>query len=286
MKFIIDNATRFALYATRDAMEAQNLAREFAEKGEKVIVAAGGDGTMNAIVRGLADTETALGMLPTGTMNVFARELGIPFEELSDSLRVIDDAMIEEVDLFRANEHPFLQMAGVGFDAQVIHETSWESKKAFGPLAYLFSAVKVLGAKPPEMTVTTDDGRVYKGVCVLAGNGALYGGQIRLFTKASNTDGHLDVLIYRESGYRLIRDSLEGVVRGDTEKFGESVDYIQAKEITVTCDRKVPVEVDGDFAEITDKVAFRASANKLRVIGTGEHPESDFGKMLRSLIGV
>ena len=286
IKFIIDNATRFALYATRDAMEAQNLAREFAEKGEKVVVAAGGDGTMNAIVRGLADTETALGMLPTGTMNVFARELGIPFDELGKSLKVIDDNMIREVDLFYANDSPFLQMAGVGFDAQVIHETTWESKKAFGPLAYLFSAVKVLGSKPPRMTVKTDDGRTFEGVCVLCGNGALYGGQVRLFTKACNQDGNLDVLIYHESGYRLIADSVAGIVKGDTEKFGDSVEYIQAKGITVECDREVPVEVDGDFSEMTKTIRFAAAKSKLRVIGTEDKPQSDFADVLRSLVGV
>ena len=285
LKFIVDNVERFALYATRTPTEAEELARTFAERGEEIVVAAGGDGTMNAIVRGLSNSQTALGMLPTGTMNVFARELGIPFDQLGKSLKVIDEGLIEEVDLFYANGHPFLQMAGVGFDAQVIQKTSWESKKTFGALSYLFSAVKVLGEKPPQMTVRTDDGREYEGVCVLVGNGALYGGQVRLFTKACNQDGHMDVLIYNESGYRIIIDSLKGVAMGDLDRYGKSVEYIQAREITVSCDRPVPVEVDGDFSEEAETVTFRPGSQKLRVLGTGGRAESDVSSMLRGLVG-
>lgn len=285
MKFIMENAERFALYATRSVEEAQDLASEFAARGEKIVVAAGGDGTMNAIVRSLANTNTALGILPTGTMNVFARELGIPFDQLEKSLRVIDKGFVEEVDLFYANQNPFLQMAGVGFDAQVIQQTTWDSKKAFGPLAYLFSAVKVLGETPPKMTVTTDDGRSYEGVCVLVGNGALYGGQVRLFTNASNCDDQMDVLIYREAGYRLVTDSIKGIAMGDIDRYGKSVDYIQAEKITVTCDRKVPVEVDGDFSEECERIEFKAGQQKLKVLGTGSRADSDFASMLRGLVG-
>lgn len=285
LKFIMENAERFALYATRSVEEAQDLASEFAARGEKIVVAAGGDGTMNAIVRSLANTETALGVLPTGTMNVFARELGIPFDQLEKSLRVIDNGYIEEVDLFYANQNPFLQMAGVGFDAQVIQQTTWDSKKAFGPLAYLFSAVKVLGERPPKMTVLTDDGRSYDGVCVLVGNGALYGGQVRLFTNACNRDEQMDVLIYREAGYRLVTDSLKGIAMGDIDRYGKSVEYIQARSITVTCDREVPVEVDGDFSEESRQIEFKPGKQKLKVLGTGNRTENDFASMLRGFVG-
>ena len=85
LQFLMANAQDFILYATRDIDDARELAADFAEKGETVVLAAGGDGTLNAVIQGLAGSETALGILPAGTMNVFAREMGIPVPNLQSS---------------------------------------------------------------------------------------------------------------------------------------------------------------------------------------------------------
>jgi diacylglycerol kinase family enzyme len=168
-RFIMENAGRFAIYASNSAEEAEELASIFASMNERCVIAAGGDGTMNAIVKGLVGSDTALGILPIGTMNVFARELGVPVENLDRAFEVIDKGETTEVDLFTMNGAPFVQMAGIGFDAQVIAETKWESKKALGPLAYLLSAVKVLGDKPQN------EGHLRRGRDLRGGGGA--GGQ-------------------------------------------------------------------------------------------------------------
>ena len=282
-RFVMEHAPRFAIYATNSGGEAAELARKFAEEGEPVVVAAGGDGTLNAVVRGLTGTQTILGILPTGTMNVFARELHIPFSQLKDALEVIDAGHVREVDLFEVRGTPFVQMAGVGFDAQVIEETSVEAKRRLGPLAYILSAVKVLGSKPPRMTVYFDEGEVAEGACVLLGHGALYGGQLRLFGKADNADDLLDVLVYKEAGYKAALGSLGSVARGGFEADGKLVEYYQTSGLTVECDREVPVEVDGEFWGRAARVDFKAMENKLRVLAPEERGKNWWEQMLGNL---
>lgn len=282
-QFIMEHANRFTLYATNSGEEAVELARKFAADGEPVVVAAGGDGTLNAVVSGLAGSHTALGVMPAGTMNVFARELGIPANSLPKAFEVIEGGLIREVDLFSANGAPFVQMAGVGFDAMVIEETKWESKKMLGPLAYLLAAVKVLGEKPPEIEIITSEGRREKGVAVLCGNGSLYGGQFRLFHKASNLDSKLDVIVFKEAGYKFVLDSLHGIALGGID-LAASTTYFQSNSFTVTSDRPVPVEIDGELLGRFEKITFAETSSRLRVLAP-EHPcGTPFTDALKSLL--
>ncbi|QTN31642.1 diacylglycerol kinase family lipid kinase [Akkermansiaceae bacterium] len=282
-QFLMEHANRFALYATNTGQEAVDLARKFADDGEPVVIAAGGDGTLNAVVSGLAGSRTALGVMPAGTMNVFARELGIPSNSLPKAFEVIEKGLIREVDLFSANGAPFVQMAGVGFDAKVIEETTWESKKMLGPLAYLLAAVKVLGEKPPKVEVTTAEGRRETGVAVLCGNGSLYGGQFRLFRKADNTDSMLDVIVFKEAGYRFVLDSLAGIARGGID-LADSTAYFQSSGITVTSDREVPVEIDGEWLGRYRQVEFRETDSRLRVLAPEVACGTPFMDTMRSIL--
>ncbi|MBK1832792.1 diacylglycerol/lipid kinase family protein [Roseibacillus ishigakijimensis] len=282
-RFIMDHAGQFAVFASNSAAEAEELAAAFASSGEPVVVAAGGDGTLNAVVKGLAGSQTALGILPTGTMNVFARELGLPVDQLKRAFEVILKGETVNVDLFAMNQAPFVQMAGVGFDAQIIEETSWESKKALGPLAYLVSAMKVLGDKPPKMTVNFEEGHTEEGVAVLVGNGSLYGGQVRLFGKANNADDLLDVLVFKEAGYKLVADSLAGVARGGFAEHSDTVSYFQSSGLRVECEREIPVEVDGEFWGKTQVATFHNIPEKLRVLAPKDAAVPKWEEFLRGL---
>ena len=283
LRFLMSHANRLALYATNHAGEARDLAARFAAAGEPVVIAAGGDGTLNEVVSGLAGSNTLLGVLPAGTMNVFAREMGIPFDSPERAFAVIERGFVQDVDLFEANGSPFVQMAGVGFDARVIEQTTWESKKLLGPLAYLLAAVKVLGESPPKLEVICADGRREVGVAVLAGNGALYGGQFKFFRNASNRDSKLDVLVYKEAGYRMVLDSLRGLATGGIELMA-STSCFQTEEFTVRADREVPVEVDGEWIGRFSEVRFVESANRLRVIAPEEAVVGGFADAVKSLL--
>lgn len=261
----MEQAHRFALHATKHSEDARELAAKFAQAGERIVVAAGGDGTLNAVMSGLVNSDTALGILPVGTMNVFARELGIPTRNLMDSVGILEAAHIREIDVFSANGAPFLQMAGIGFDAKVIEETSWKAKKRFGPLAYLLAAVKVLGDTPPRLQVYFEDGRTEDGVAVLVGNGTLYGGQFRLFRKANNQDSLLDVIVLKAAGYPFLLDSLRGLARGGLD-LSASASSFQSSTFSVRAESTLPVEIDGELLGRFSEVHFAANYRRLRVV--------------------
>ncbi len=283
LRFLMRHAGRFALYATSHAGEAKDLAARFAAEGEPVVIAAGGDGTLNEVVRGLAGTRSILGVLPAGTMNVFAREMGIPFASLEQAFQVVERRFVREVDLFEANGAPFVQMAGVGFDAMVIEETSWELKKKLGPLAYLIAAVKVLGETPPKIEVICKDGRREEGVAVLAGNGTLYGGQFKFFRNALNDDSKLDVLVYKKAGYKLVLDSLRGLATGGIDLMASTACF-QTEEFIVRADREVPVEVDGEWIGRFSEIRFVETAHRLRVIAPEAPAVGGFPDVVKSLL--
>lgn len=283
LRFLMNHPNRFALYATNHAGEARELAARFAAQGEPVVIVAGGDGTLNEVVCGLAGSSTLLGVLPAGTMNVFAREMGIPFDSLEKAFLVIERGFVKEVDLFEANGSPFVQMAGVGFDAMVIEETTWEAKMKLGPLAYLLAAVKVLGETPPKIEVICPDGRREEGVAVLAGNGSLYGGQFRFFRNANNNDSKLDVLVYKEAGYKLVLDSLRGLAFGGIDLVA-STSCFQTESFIVRADREVPVEVDGEWIGRFSEIRFADTTNRLRVIAPEQPLVGGFANKVKSLL--
>ena len=253
-------APEAVLRETDSAGGARRLAAEAAREGFRIVVAAGGDGTVNEVVNGLAGTEAALGVLPIGTMNVFSKEHDLP-EKLDEAWAVIRAGNLREIDLLAANGTHFIQLAGVGLDAQVVKETTWESKKNLGPLSYLISAAQIAARTPPKLAVEAG-GRISEGSFVLIGNGRYYGAKITLFPKARVDDGLLDVLIFKNIGYLDIAKYLAGVLVGRHTGM-DGVEYFQVSEATVRSEGDVPVEVDGELSGALP-VTFRV-AGKLQL---------------------
>ncbi len=232
------------------------------EKGFRVVVAAGGDGTINEVVNGLAGSEVALGVLPVGTMNVFAAELGLP-NRLRDAWKVIQNGCIRPVDLACVNRHYFIQLAGVGLDAQVVKETSLQLKRNFGPLSYVISAAQIAARKPPRIIVEAN-GNTLEGSFVLIGNGRFYGGPVAFFPDSRIDDGLLDVLVFQNQSYLDIARYLGHVLVGQHTRLSD-VEYFQTKKLHVSSPDHVPVEADGELAAELP-VTFRIAAKKLRVV--------------------
>ncbi len=234
--------------------DAERIATEAVGEGFTTIVAAGGDGTINEVVNGIVAAGkpgVRLGVLPVGTMNVFAVELGIPLNSLEKAWGIIQRGGIRHLDLpictSQAGTRCFVQLAGVGLDAEVVRRTTRESKKALGPLSYLLSLAQVAGEKPPPVTIESAEGPVRSGSFVLIGNGRFYGGPFRMFRKGSPCDGLIDVLVFRnQSPWDLLR-YMHAILIGQHAQLGD-VEYFQTSSLSLHSESPVPYELDGEMA--------------------------------------
>lgn len=234
--------------------DAEKIAREAVLEGYTTIVAAGGDGTVNEVVNGImaaGKSDVKLGVLPVGTMNVFAVELGIPLHSLEKAWEVIRKGSVRRLDLpvcSTAEEtRCFVQLAGVGLDAEVVRRTTRESKKALGPLSYLLSLAQIAGVKPPQVTLESADGTIRVGSFILIGNGRFYGGPFRMFRQGSPCDGLIDVLVFRnQSPWDLLR-YMHAILIGHQDQLGD-VEYFQTSSLSFRSDEPVPYELDGEMA--------------------------------------
>ena len=245
------------LKLTTAAGEARQLAAEAIGEGFEVVVAAGGDGTLNEVLNGIGDVpdgfeRARLGVLPLGTVNVFARELAIPLK-LNAAWAAIRQGRETRIDLprveYRANGAPqyrrFAQMAGAGLDARAIERVQWQLKKQIGPLAYVVAGLRaLLGAQ--SKTTAAGGGHSATGELVLIGNGRLYGGDYRVFPQADLRDGLLDVCVFpRVNWLTLVRCAPSLLLRGTLPSF--AVESFQAESFSLTSPSPIPFELDGEL---------------------------------------
>ncbi len=255
--------TGCTLKLTATAGDARRLAAEAIGEGFEVVVAAGGDGTLNEVLNGMGDApegfeRARLGILPLGTVNVFARELLIP-TKLERAWEIICRGRETRIDLpcvdYHQNGTPqrryFAQLAGAGLDARAIELVKWQVKKLVGP-------------GPPARITITAAGQTATGGLVLIGNGRLYGGQFTLFPKGDLRDGLLDVCVLpRVNWLTLARCGPQLLLRGTLPA---SVTHLfQAESLTLAGTSSTPLEVDGELIGQLP-AAFSLQRSRLRVI--------------------
>jgi len=267
--------TESTLKQTAAAGDARRLAAAAISEGFEVIVAAGGDGTLNEVLNGIGDVpdgfeRARLGLLPLGTVNVFARELAIP-TNLETAWAAIRQGRETRIDLPRVEYRTngtlrhcyFAQLAGAGLDARAIELVEWQLKKKIGPLAYVVAGLKALMGVQSRITAA-GGGHSATGELVLIGNGRLYGGQFRLFPKADMCDGLLNVCVFpRVNWLTLARCGPSLLLRGTLPT--SAVAAFQAKSFTLTSPSPTLFELDGELIGHLP-AAFSVERSRLRVM--------------------
>ena len=279
IKYLERNGWTVVFHETRTPLEATALARRAALEGADVVIAAGGDGTVNEVVSGLVNTHVALGVLPIGTTNVWALQMRIPtvnpifmpsprlakfmfdLEEriehvlplsyyrsvLLDAARVLVEGETCTVDVGQVNDRYFLMWAGIGLDAAVTENVAAEDKKNHGMWAVLGTALDTVREYESTEVKLTLDGQVREinTPLIVASNIQLYGGLFPLSVRACVNDGKLDVCIFKGEGLFTAMQYVFRIVSRQHLRDPE-MEYYQSEEIVVESAQPLPVHVDDE----------------------------------------
>lgn len=241
---------------TQKRGDAWNFAKEEVSRGSEIIVAAGGDGTINEVANGIAGTGARLGILPMGLANVLALEMGIP-DEPESAVNVIirgtpqlinpGYVMLTASGSDREIKRYFLLMAGIGFDGGVMHDISRSHIERWGKTAYVIAGMRALVTYTGRLfTIRMDGQKEIDAYSAVVGKSRFYGGGFMVTPRASLKDDYLDVCAFKGKGaFSMLKQACAILIGGPPVKNGAY--YEKARELEITSNDTVYVQVDGDF---------------------------------------
>jgi diacylglycerol kinase (ATP) len=275
--FLQQHGWRVDLWYTHMPGDGVQLARKAVAQKANIVIAAGGDGTINDIIQGLVGTETALGVLPNGTVNVWARELGIPIDE-AGAREVLVNGQIRCVDLGCVNDRYFLLMVGIGLDGEVTHVVEGKTLKRLGLIGYALASLW-LGPRYSGFPVVIQiDGYVVKtrALQIIVGNTQLYAGAIKFTWKAQCDDGLLDLcIVHKRNLWGRLVVLWDFFMRREQRHLW--VRYETITSIKIETPQPVAFQIDGEAAGHTPAV-FTVAPLALKVVVPRKTPEGLFAR--------
>ena len=239
-------ASAHATTGENDATEAASMA---CEREYDLIIAAGGDGTLNEVIHGMANHEyrPKVGIIPMGTTNDFARALKIPKEPI-EAMKIIIDGYSKKLDIGKANGHHFLNIAGGGKITEVTYDVPLKLKTVLGQLAYYIKGIELLPQIRPVQTRIEYDGKVFEGeiMMFLVANTNSIGGFEKLAPNAVIDDGYFDLLILKKTNIAEFVFLANKALRGN-HIYDDHVIYTHAKKIKVTPESTMHLNLDGEY---------------------------------------
>jgi len=212
------------------------------------ILAVGGDGTVSDVVTGSIGAGINVGIVPMGSTNIIARELGIPKDVNQAAAVAFGDGQVELIDVARAGQTTFMHMAGAGFDAAIMSDTPSRWKRRVGWLAYLPAAARHLNAPrfTAKLTIDGVQSEDPARLVLCAMGGAIVHPRFRVGDGIDRTDGVLDILVFDPPGFGSTLSCLGWIVAGQPGR-SRWLSQRQGRNVILDADLQVPFEVDGDF---------------------------------------
>jgi YegS/Rv2252/BmrU family lipid kinase len=254
----------YEIQHTQYAKHGTLLSREAANKGAYAVVAVGGDGSVNDIVKGLIGTDTTLGIIPKGSGNGLARTLDIPLRE-REAIALINKGKTISIDIGYANEHPFISNAGVAFDALISEKFSKSLRR--GLTVYSWLVTKHMWMyKEWDWQIAIDGKQIKeKAFIINVANGRQFGYNFKIAPGASWTDGLLDVVIIKKfpkilGGIMALRLLKGTIIQSPYVK------HYHAKEVAIAHTNLKVMQIDGDPQACPQKVHFKVVPGAQKVI--------------------
>ena len=245
--------------------QAPKRVKEAVGNGAELVFAWGGDGLVQRCVDVLAGTSVQLAILPAGTANLFATNLGIP-QDIDEGVRIGLHGDRKKLDVGRLNGEHFAVMAGAGFDARMIGDADGGLKDKLGRLTYVWTGSKNLRIKPFRATIRVDGAHWYRGKasCILVGNvGKLFGG-VEVFADARPDDGMLELGVVTADGLLEWARTLARTATGNPDK-SPFVQTTKARVVKVKLNRKVLYELDGGDRKKTKSLRIKIQPRSVDV---------------------
>jgi YegS/Rv2252/BmrU family lipid kinase len=246
--------------------QAIELARA-AARDVSIVVAVGGDGTVAEVATGLAGTSALLGIVPVGSTNITAQELGIPAQRERAAALVFGPHQVRAIDAGWCGDRRFLHIAGAGLDSHFFERTSRALKRRVGWLAYLPAALIALRQPPGRFTIDVDGERaltVRSALVLVANGGSIITPMIRLHPDVRTDDGWLDVLVFTATEPAAIGRAIWGLATRSLASSPYMV-HMRGRSVRLSSDPILPVQLDGDVVTRTP-VEFTIEPGAIRAI--------------------
>lgn len=260
-----------AIIFTHGASHARQIAKEAVDDKYDLVVAVGGDGTVNEVASSLVNTNVTFGILPCGSGNGLSRFLNISMD-MQEAIENLNTGRTELIDSAIANGQPFFNMAGIGFDAHISEVFSHQKKRGF--FTYIKSSFKEISKYKPQLYTIEIDGVLYEKEAFMLSfaNSSQYGNNVHISAGASVQDGLIDVCIIKQFPiWRLLEMGIRMLTK-TAEKSGY-LEIIRGKNIMVTRDKAGPIHLDGEPRIVDAPVQINVVPHSLKIIvGDGYRP--------------
>lgn len=251
----------------RDIDDGFAKARRAAEAGADVLLAVGGDGTVSTVGRAILGSGVALGVIPTGSGNGFARHFGIPLSP-ERAVAALAKATVKRIDVGVVNDRPFLVTCSMAWDAKIVR--SFERAKIRGSvLPYIFAgAYEFFDYKPQDIRVDLDSGEqmtFHHALVFTVANLTEYGGGAKIAPEARPDDGRLELVVALHQDVPKLFSNIGRLFNGSLRELPEVI-FRRFRAMTVKREHAAPIQMDGELMDAPAKILVRVRPEALRVL--------------------
>jgi diacylglycerol kinase (ATP) len=237
----------YRVFYTRRSGHATRIVRRYRE-GVDFVTVVGGDGTVREAVKGMGEKPLPLGIVPFGTVNVLAQDLGIPLNPMLATSALLS-GQLRRIDVGYLNEEPFLLMVSTGRDAMAVYHAGGRLKRYFGQLTYVAAGIwSAFVDRPRRIRVELEEEGIRdRGYLVIVSNSRYYGGRYRIGDKIRIDDGLLNVILFKKRGLLDTLRLLAGVIT-NRHRYMRDVVFYTGRVVRVSARGRMRMQMDGDRA--------------------------------------